>query len=89
MVRNRAGLANSNATGTALRDAIYKEREREFAYEFKGWSDRRRAYTRAELVTFMKTVENATEYSDTDYYLPIPHTQHILNPEGLWQNPGY
>lgn len=89
MVRNRAGLANSTASGTALRDAIYKEREREFAYEFKGWSDRRRAYTRAELQTFMKTVENATEYSDTDYYLPIPHTQHILNPEGLWQNPGY
>lgn len=89
MVRNRAGLANSNATGTALRDAIYKEREREFAYEFKGWSDRRRAYTRDELERFMKDVENATEYSDTDYYLPIPHTQHILNPEGLWQNPGY
>lgn len=89
MVRERAGLTSSTATGTALRDAIYKEREREFAYEFKGWSDRRRAYTRAELENFMKTVENAVEYSDTDYYLPIPHTQHILNPEGLWQNPGY
>ena len=89
MARNRAGLGNCTATGTELRDAIYKERNREFAYEFKGWSDRRRGYTRAELVTLMQTKDDATEYSDADYYLPIPHTQHILNPEGLWQNPGY
>ncbi len=88
MARNRAGLGNSTASGKALRDAIYKERNREFAYEFKGWSDRRRGYTRAELETLMAS-DDATEYSDTDYYLPIPHTQHLLNPEGLWQNPGY
>lgn len=88
MVRNRAGLANSTASGTALRDAIYKEREREFAYEFKGWSDRRRGYTKAEINKIMQD-DGATEYDDTDYYLPIPHTQHLLNPTGLWQNPGY
>ena len=90
MARNRAGLANTTATsGTALRDAIYKERNREFAYEFKGWSDLRRQYTKTELETFMKNVNNATEYSNTDYYLPIPHAQYLLNKEGLWQNPGY
>ena len=90
MVRNRAGLANTTATsGTALRDAIYKERYREFAYEFKGWSDLRRQYTKAELETYMKTVNGAAEYSNTDYYLPIPHAQYLLNPTGLWQNPGY
>ena len=90
MVRNRAGLANTTATsGTALRDAIYKERNRELAYEFKGWSDLKRQYTKAELEDYMKNVNGATEYSDADYYLPVPHTQHILNPEGLWQNPGY
>ena len=89
MARNRAGLGNCTATGTALRDAIYKERNREFAYEFKGWSDRRRGYTRAELVDLMKNQDDATEYSDTDYYLPIPHAQYLLNPKGLWQNPGY
>ena len=33
--------------------------------------------------------DGATEYDNTDYYLPIPHTQHILNPDGLYQNPGY
>ena len=90
MVRNRAGLANTTATsGTALRDAIYKERNRELAYEFKGWSDLKRQYTKAELRDYMQNVNAATEYSDADYYLPIPHTQHILNPQGLWQNPGY
>ena len=61
----------------------------EFAYEFKGWSDLRRQYTKSELETFMKNVNNATEYSNTDYYLPIPHAQYLLNPTGLWQNPGY
>ena len=89
MARNRAGLGNCTATGTELRDAIYKERNREFAYEFKGWSDRRRGYTRDQLVELMQDKDDATEYTDADYYLPIPHTQHILNPEGLWQNPGY
>ena len=90
MVRNRAGLANTTAaSGTALRDAIYKERYREFAYEFKGWSDLRRQYTKSELETYMKTVNGAAEYSNTDYYLPIPHAQYLLNPTGLWQNPGY
>ena len=33
--------------------------------------------------------DGATEYSNTDYYLPIPHAQHILNPTGLYQNEGY
>ena len=88
LVRNRAGLANTSATGTSLRDAIYKERQREFAYEFKAFSDMKRGYTKAEMLSLMKT-DGATEYTDTDYYLPIPHTQHILNPEGLYQNPGY
>lgn len=88
LVRNRAGLKNSTATGTALRDAIYTEREREFAYEFKAWSDRKRGYTKAEIKTMM-AAGGATEYDDTDLLLPIPHTQYLLNPEGLYQNPGY
>ena len=88
LVRNRAGLASVTPTGTALRDAIYKERQREFAYEFKAFSDMKRGYTKSEMESLMKA-DGATEYSDTDYYLPIPHTQHILNPKGLYQNPGY
>ena len=89
MVRNRAGLSNTTATaGTALRDVIYKERQREFAYEFKAWTDLKRGYTPAEIRSIM-AADGATEYDDTDLLLPIPHTQWLLNPEGLKQNPGY
>ena len=48
----------------------------------------KRGYTKAEMLDLMKK-DGATEYDNTDYYLPIPHTQHILNPDGLYQNPGY
>ena len=88
MVRNRAGLSSVTPTGKALRDAIYTERWREFVYEFKAYSDMKRGYTKAEMLDLMKK-DGATEYDNTDYYLPIPHTQHILNPDGLYQNPGY
>ena len=89
MIRNRAGLENTTATaGTALRDVIYQERRREFAYEFKVWTDLKRGYSPAEIRTLM-AADGATEYDDTDLLLPIPHTQWLLNPTGLAQNPGY
>lgn len=87
-VRNRAGLASIKATGKTLRDAIYKERQREFCYEGKAYSDMKRGYTKAEMLQIMKD-GGATEYSNTDWLCPIPNTQHILNPVGLWQNEGY
>ena len=86
MVRKRAGLGNSTASGTALRDAIYHERNREFAYEGKIWSDMKRGYSKSEIRDIMHGL-NVTMYSDTHYLLPIPHAQIIL---GLGpQNPGY
>ncbi len=89
MVRNRAGLANTTATsGTALRDVIYKERQREFAYEFKAWTDLKRGYNASEITSIMKA-DGATEFDNADLLLPIPHAQWLLNPEGLYQNPGY
>ena len=88
LVRARAGLSGVTVSGTALRDVIYKERKREFAYEFKAFSDMKRGYSKAEIQSLM-TADGATEYSNTDYYLPIPHAQHILNPTGLYQNEGY
>lgn len=88
LVRSRANLAASTASGKNLRDAIYKERQREFCYEAKAFSDLKRGYTKAEIMEIMRK-DGATEYSDADYLCPIPNTQHILNPEGLWQNPGY
>ena len=88
MIRQRAGLPATNATGTALRDVIYKERQREFAYEFKAWTDIKRGYSPAEIKAIM-VADGATMYGDEDLLLPIPHTQYLLNPEGLYQNPGY
>ena len=88
MLRRRAGLADVNATGTALRDVIYKERQREFAYEFMVWSDMKRGYSKQEVMTKMKA-DGADMYGEEDWLLPIPATQVLLNPEGLYQNPGY
>lgn len=89
MVRKRAGLTNTTATsGTALRDVIYKERQREFAFEFKAFTDLKRGYSADEIMTIMKA-DGATEFDKADLLLPIPHAQWLLNPEGLYQNPGY
>ena len=85
LVRNRAGLGNSTATGTALRDAIYTERFRELMYESHAFDDMRRGYSAAEIVARMASAE----FNETDLLLPIPYTQYQLNKEGLYQNPGY
>ena len=89
MLRKRAGLGNTTATsGTALRDVIYKERQREFVYEFMVWSDMKRGFSKAEVMQKMKA-DGADMYGAEDWLLPIPATQSLLNPEGLYQNPGY
>ena len=89
MIRKRAGLSDTSASsGTALRDVIYKERQREFAYEFKAWNDMKRGYTKQEIFDIMKA-DGAAMYGDEDYLLPIPSVQQKLNPQGLPQNPGY
>ena len=67
---------------------IYKERQREFAYEFKAWTDLQRGYNASEITSIMKA-DGATEFDNADLLLPIPHAQWLLNPEGLYQNPGY
>lgn len=87
-VRIRANEAPIDLTGPSLRDEIYEERLREFCYEGKAWTDLKRGYTKAEIKSRM-SADGATEYDDTDYLLPIPHTQYLLNPTGLYQNPGY
>lgn len=89
MVRQRAGLsAVSGLTGTALRDAIYEERIREFVGEGKAWEDYLRGYSHDELKTMFKA-DGATMFGDKDFLFPIPYSQVILNPSGLPQNLGY
>ena len=89
MLRKRAGLGNTTATsGTALRDVIYKERQREFLCEFMAWNDMKRGFSKAEVKAKM-AADGAAMYDDADWLLPIPYTQYLLNPEGLYQNEGY
>ena len=88
ILRRRSGLADVNATGTALRDVIYKERQREFCWEFMAWNDIKRGFSKAEVKAKM-LADGAAMYGDEDWLLPIPATQALLNPEGLYQNEGY
>ncbi len=99
MVRKRAGLADCEETGTALRDAIYWDRTHEFVHEGHGWLDALRKFTDDEIVTYYSTkrpygsgdnvIEGNPNFSKTDLLYPIPYREVILNPEGLPQNPGY
>lgn len=88
MVRNRAGLGNCTATGKDLRDMILKERFREFIQEGKAWEDMLRLMSKTEIKAYM-LADGADSFGDEDFLFPIPYDQHVLNPEGMWQNPGY
>ncbi len=84
-VRERAGLADWN--GTDLRQGIYDERLHEFMQEGLRWQDVLRMYDRAEMLDRFGAINS--NFSQKDLLLPIPYNERILNPEGLYQNPGY
>ena len=88
-VRARAGVAGATAadTGTVLRDAIYEERMKEFIHEGHSWHDYLRGYSKAELKAHFQPLQ--ANFTDKDYLFPIPYSERVLNPEGLYQNPGY
>jgi hypothetical protein len=70
-VRSRAGLASSSAAGQALtREAIFKERRVELAFENKRWFDIMRTDRIQEIIIpyGQRIVANPLEY----YYPPIP-----------------
>ncbi len=85
MVRKRAGLGDW--AGTDLKNGIYKERILEFMHEGMSWHDMLRMNTEEEMVEMYKAIN--PNFSATDLLLPIPYSEYILNPEGLYQNPGY
>ncbi len=85
MVRKRAGLADWN--GTDLRQGIYDERLFEFIHEGLRWHDMLRMYTEEEMVTVYQALN--TNFDKADLLLPIPYSERILNPEGMYQNYGY
>ncbi|KLT63609.1 RagB/SusD family nutrient uptake outer membrane protein [Pedobacter sp. BMA] len=105
MVRARAGVplyavartkATYNAKYPTLKLAILHERRVELAFEHHRWFDLLRFFTTAELVTFFKAKSQAnfgnarlSNFTTKDRYFPIPFDEYKLNPEKMYQNPGY
>lgn len=84
-VRSRAGLGAS--TNPDLRDAIVHERKVELAFEGQSWYDLLRLYSRSELKTMMHAQNS--NFSDKDFYFPIPYDEYKLDPKRMYQNEGY
>jgi hypothetical protein len=66
--------------------AIQNERLKEFVQEGQRWFDLVRWHILLESLHKVPEKANAPE---RNYLFPIPQVQHDLDPEGLWQNPGY
>jgi hypothetical protein len=69
-----------------FRKAIQDERLFEFVQEGKRWFDLVRW---GILVEEVSKVEFKRAVSSKNYLYPIPQEQRDLNPDGLYQNPGY
>lgn len=104
-VRERAGLPGYQESRKdpeyaskypTLKEAILHERRVELAFENHRWFDLIRNFTPEELVTYFKGKEQAnygnaklSNISTKDRYYPIPFDEYKLNPESMYQNPGY
>lgn len=104
-VRERAGLPsyatsmkNSEYAGKypTLKEALLHERRVELAFEGHRWFDLIRNYDAQGLVNYFKTKSQAdygnarlSNISTKDRYFPIPFDEYKLNPEKMYQNPGY
>jgi len=104
-VRERAGLPSyatsilNNEYRTkypTVKAAILHERRVELAFENQRWFDLIRNYNPQELVTYFKT-KNQADYGNAkisnisikDRYYPIPFDEYKLDPQRMYQNPGY
>jgi hypothetical protein len=74
----------SGLTQESFRDILQRERYFEFVLEQTRWFD---------LVRWKKLVVSVSRtkpaVSLRNYRFPIPNSERLLNPEGLWQNYGY
>ncbi|MDD2437975.1 MAG: RagB/SusD family nutrient uptake outer membrane protein [Massilibacteroides sp.] len=104
-VRNRAGLSSyeesikdvqykSNYPNLKL--AILHERRLELAFENHRWFDLLRFFNTDELVTYIHAkkqedygISNIKNFGTKDRYYPIPFDENKLDPEKMYQNPGY
>lgn len=104
-VRERAGMPKyevSKATAAyaakypTLKLAILHERRVELAFENHRWFDLIRFFTTEELVAYFKSKSQAdyglakiSNFGVKDRFYPIPFDEYKLNPEKMYQNPGY
>lgn len=105
MVRARAGRPdyatmqndpNYKNRYPTLKLAILHERRIELAFEHHRWHDLTRFFNASDLAAYFKS-KNQADYDNSplnnigtkDYYFPIPLTEYRLNPEKMYQNPGY
>ena len=105
MVRERAGLsdyaesmqsASYRQLCPSLMRAILHERRSELAFENQRWYDLLRFFTTDELKEYMHSKDGAdygisdlNNFGDKDIYFPIPYDEWKLNPDKMYQNPGY
>jgi hypothetical protein len=76
--------------------AILHERRVELAFEHHRWFDLIRFFNPQELVDYFHT-KNQADYDNSplsnistkDYYFPIPLFEYLLDPQKMYQNPGY
>lgn len=105
MVRARAGMPSYEQSMTnpeyssrypTLKLAILHERRVELAFEHHRWFDLLRTFTTDELITYMQSKDQAdfgnaklSNFGTKDRYYPIPFDEVKLDPEKMYQNPGY
>jgi len=105
MVRTRAGMPTyavsmtNSAYATAyptLKLAILHERRVELAFEHHRWFDLLRTFNNTELVAYFHAKSQANfgfaqlaNFGTKDRYFPIPFNETKLNPQTMYQNPGY
>lgn len=95
-VRARAGLrdydpayvpSDPEETVRNVWEQLIHERRCEFAGENQRWFDLVRMHTKKELIELMQAKNS--NFGEKDLLLPIPNTEYLLNPSGMYQNPGY
>jgi hypothetical protein len=81
---------------STLKLAILHERRVELAFENHRWYDLLRFFSPNELVQYMHGknqddygISNLLNFGTKDIYYPIPFDEVKLNPEKMYQNPGY
>jgi hypothetical protein len=82
----KPGVDLSGLDYAGFRKAIQDERLFEFVQEGKRWFDLVRW---GILIEEVSKVPFKSAVSEKNYLYPIPQEQRDLNPDGLWQNPGY